>query len=101
MQLSERQQRTVAVAITIVATIIILAAIFGFFWLMASFVRTFSHVFLPLAVAGIAALVFQPFYELLHIRYRMPTALALIMLFLSVLIPIGLFGGFFGVINHR
>ena len=96
MQLSERQQKTVAIAATIVAGLIIASAALGLFWLLAKFVRTYSHVFLPLAVAGIAALVCQPYYELLRERLRLPVPLAIVALFLSVLIPIGLFFAFFG-----
>lgn len=98
MQLSERQQRTIAAALTILAAIVIIAAVLGLFWILAVFMRSFSHVFLPLAVAGICALIFQPYYDWLHNGVRLPTPLAIIALFASVLIPIGLFLGFFGVI---
>jgi predicted PurR-regulated permease PerM len=98
MQLSDRQEKTVAVAITIVAAVVIVTAVFGLFWLLAGFLSAFSHVFLPLAIAGIAALVFQPFYGFLRQRLRLPMPLALVALFLSVLIPIGVFVGFFGVV---
>ena len=77
MQLSERQQQTIAIALTIVAAIVIATTVLGLFWLLALFVRTFSHVFLPLAVAAIAALVCQPFYEWLRVRLRLPVPLAI------------------------
>ncbi|NIP86548.1 MAG: AI-2E family transporter [Planctomycetales bacterium] len=98
MELSERQQRTVATAITLVSALVILAAVVGLLWLLAALVGKFSHVLLPLAVAGIAALVFQPYYEWLHLRLRMPMPLAVAALFLSALIPIGIFVGFFGAV---
>jgi predicted PurR-regulated permease PerM len=97
MQLSDRQQKTVAAAITILAAIVIAAAVLGLFWLLASFLSHFSNVFLPVAVAGIGAFVFRPYYDFLQERLRLPTPLALAVLFLSVLLPIGLFVGFFGV----
>ncbi|NIL95954.1 MAG: AI-2E family transporter [Planctomycetales bacterium] len=101
MQLSDRQQRTVATAVTIVAGMVILAAVLSLLWLLAVFVGKFSQVLLPLAVAGITALVFQPYYEWLRLRLRLPMPLAVAALFLSALVPIGLFVGFFGVVLFR
>lgn len=96
MQLSDRQQTAAATAVTILSVLVILSALVGVFWLTATFLERFSNVFLPLAVAGVAALVFQPYYEFLHERLRLPTPLALAALFLSVLIPIGAFVAGFG-----
>ena len=101
MKLSSRQEQTVAVALTTFAAVFILLVVLGMFWLVAVFLRTFSHVFLPLAVAGIAALVCQPYYEWLHERLRLPVPLAIVAIFLSVLVPIGLFFGFFGSVFIR
>ena len=56
MELSKRQQQTIAVALTILAGMVISASVLGLFWILAVFVRAFSHVLLPLAVAGIVAL---------------------------------------------
>ena len=98
MQLGERQQKTIATALTIVAAIVIAAAILGLFWLLAIFLNYFAHVFLPLAVAGIGALIFQPYYDWLRVNRRLPVPVAIVALFLTVLIPIGLFVGFFGLI---
>lgn len=99
MQLSDRQQQTIAAALTILSGMVILTAVLGLLWILGVFVRNFSHVFLPLAVAGIVALVFQPYFDWL--RNRLPTPLAIVALFLSVLIPIGVFVGFFGVVIAR
>ena len=96
MQLSERQQKTVAVAITILATLVILSTVLGLLWLMVGFLRAFSFIFLPIAVAGIGALVLQPYYDWLHVRLHLPAPLALAAVFLSALLPIGFFVGFFG-----
>jgi len=101
MQLSERQQKTVATAITILAAVVIVGAAGGLFWLLGSFVSAFSHVFLPIAVAGIGALVFQPYYEWLRVRRQLPVWVALSAMFLTVLVPTGIFVGFFGVVLVR
>ena len=53
---SERQAKTIATAITIVAVIVILFALATIVWLTASFLRAYATVFLPIAVGGIESL---------------------------------------------
>ena len=101
MELSDRQKRVAATAITVLSLVVILAALGALFWLAAVFLRTFSNVFLPLAVAGIVALVFRPYYDWLRTKLRLPTPLALVALFLSALIPLAAFGWFFGAVLAR
>lgn len=98
MELSERQQKAIAAALTVLAALVILSTVLGVLWFLAIFMRAFSLVFMPLAVAGIGALVFQPYYDWLRTRLRMPIPLALAAMFLSLLIPMSVFIGFFGVI---
>jgi predicted PurR-regulated permease PerM len=98
MKLTEQQRNLAATAVTILSTVVILAAAAGLLWLVALFVRTFSHVFLPLAVAAIVALVCRPYFELLHTRLRMPAPVALAVFFLSILIPLVVFAWFFGAL---
>jgi predicted PurR-regulated permease PerM len=94
--LSERQQRTVAAALTILSAVVIVATVAGLFWLVASFFSRFSNVFLPLAVAGVAALVCLPYFEWLRDRLRLGKVLALTAVFLSAIIPLVAFFWFFG-----
>lgn len=96
LALSERQQKTVAAAVTILSALVILAAIVGFFWLVSWFLRSFSTVFLPLAVGAVAALVFGPYYDWLCLRLHAPRPVALALVFLSMLVPLGAFLWFFG-----
>jgi predicted PurR-regulated permease PerM len=98
LELSERQRSTVAAAITIVAAVVIVVAVGGLFWLIGAFFSRFSNVFLPLAVAGVAALVFQPYYEWLRDTLKLGRVLALIALFLSAVIPLTAFFWFFGAL---
>lgn len=98
MELSERQKRVAATAVTVLSLVVILAATAALVWLAARFLRTFSNVFLPLAVAGVVALVFRPYYDWLRTKLRLPTPLALLALFLSALAPLSAFGWFFGAI---
>jgi predicted PurR-regulated permease PerM len=97
-QLSERQQTTVSAAVTILSACIIVVAIGALFWLLGAFVSRFSSVFLPLAVAAVAALVFKPYYGWLRHRLRCPKVLALVLVFLSGLIPVAAFLWFFGAL---
>ena len=80
MELSDRQKRVSATAITVLSLVVILAALAALVWLVAAFFGKFSNVFLPLAVAGIVALVFRPYYDLLRTKLRLPTPLALLAL---------------------
>jgi predicted PurR-regulated permease PerM len=93
---TDRQARTIAAAITTASAVVILIAIGLLGWLAALFMRTFSGVFLPLAVGAIGALVCRPYYEWLRTTGRMPVALAVATVFLSALIPLGVFLVFFG-----
>lgn len=98
LDLSERQRATVAAAMTILAALVIVLAIGGLLWLLGLFVGRFSNVFLPLAVAAVAALVFKPYFDWLHARARLPRVAAIVAVFLSVLVPLAAFGWFFGAI---
>ena len=98
ISLSERQQITVTSAITILAGFVIMLAVAAVFYLIGSFVSAFSNVLLPLAVAAVGALVFQPYYEWLREKARLPKTLALGGVFLSAIIPLVAFFWFFGAI---
>jgi predicted PurR-regulated permease PerM len=94
--LSERQNRTVAAALTILSAVVIVATVGGVFWLVGVFFSRFANVFLPLAVAGVAALVCQPYFEWLRDRLRLGRVLALVAVLLSAVIPLVAFFWFFG-----
>ena len=100
-ELTPRQMRTVAAAVTTVAAVIILIAAGLLGWLIVLFVRTFSGVFLPLVVGGVAALVFRPYYDWLRGPGRLPVAAAVAAVFLSALIPLAAFIAFFGSLAVR
>ncbi len=96
LELTPRQANTIAAAITTVSALVILLAIGLLGWLAALFLRTFSGVFLPLAVGGVAALVFRPYYDWLRGPARLPVPAAVAAVFLSALVPLGVFAAFFG-----
>lgn len=98
LELSPRQQGTIASALTILAAAIILAAVALLFWGLGAFVARFSGVFLPLAVSGVAALVFKPYFEWIRTKLKLPRLAALAAVFLSALIPLVAFSWFFGAL---
>ncbi|MGD8330811.1 MAG: AI-2E family transporter [Acidobacteriota bacterium] len=93
---SDRQEQTIAAALTTVATLVIVLAIGLLGWLLAAFIGYFSGVFLPLAVGAIAALVCRPYYETLRTRLKLPKAAAVAVVFVSVLLPATAFLWLFG-----
>lgn len=98
LELSERQQNTVAAAVTILSAVIIVAAIGLVCWVLGAFVNRFSNVFLPLAVAAVAALVFKPFYDWVRTKLKANKIIALILVFLAVVIPVAGLIFFFGAV---
>ena len=96
LDFTDRQARTIAAAITTVSGLVILVAIGLLGWLAALFLRTFSGVFLPLAVGAVGALVCRPYYQWLRTTGRMPVAVAMAAVFLSALVPGGIFAAVFG-----
>ena len=93
--LSDRQKTTAGAAITVLSAFVIVCAVAALLWLVGAFFSKFSGVFLPLAVAGIIALILNPYYRWLVGR-KLPPPAALIAVFLAILIPIAGFGWFVG-----
>jgi predicted PurR-regulated permease PerM len=101
LKLTARQETTVATALTILAVLVIVLASAGALWLLAYFLRTFSGVFLPLAVGAVAALVCQPYYHWLLRDARLPAWLAVLVVVLTLLLPVAAFLTFFGTMLVR
>jgi predicted PurR-regulated permease PerM len=100
--LSEKQRKAAAIAVTLLSVVTMLAAVIGLFWLVIRFFAVFEHVFLPLAVAGVLALVIRPYYDWLINKAHLPTALALTVLFASLIVPIaGMLYLFGSLIAHQ
>ena len=104
LKLSTRQQSTVAAALTLVAGLVLLCGIGALFWLLGTFLRAFSNVFFPLALAAVVALVLEPYYKwwLRRVqggrleRWRLAKVVSLFAVFLSILLPIAGVLWFFG-----
>jgi predicted PurR-regulated permease PerM len=96
IEFSDRQRSTIAAALTILSAVVIILAVGALFWIVGAFVVRFSAIFLPLAVAAVAALVVKPYYEIIRVRLRLGKITALIAVFLSLIIPVVAVGWFFG-----
>jgi len=96
IDLSPQQQRIVAAGVTILAAGVLLTALVLFFVYSVRFLGAFSHIFLPLAVAGVLALVLEPWFNWLKLKAGLPDIVSLIIVFLSLLLPITLITVFFG-----
>lgn len=96
LELGERQRQTIGIAITTLAVVVIIGALGGVAWMAAAFLDHFSSVFTPLAVGAIGALVFEPYYAWLTGRLRLPGVVAVLVVFLTVLVPLAGFLFFFG-----
>ena len=95
LKFSELQAKTLAAGLTTLATIIILLFVGMLFWTVAQLAAFFSNVLLPLVVAAALALLLKPYYDWLCEKLRFPKALALTTVFVSCLLPLGLFLFFF------
>ncbi|MCP4658902.1 MAG: AI-2E family transporter [bacterium] len=98
LNLSERQQSTVASAVTVMSSLIIIGALGSLVWLLSAFLRAFSNVFLPLAIAGVTALVLKPFHAWFVRRLRFPPVVAVFAVFFSILLPLIALGAVFGAL---
>jgi predicted PurR-regulated permease PerM len=100
IDLNPQQQRTVAAAVTLLAGGVVIAAIVLFFVYSVRFLGAFDHIFLPLAVAGVIALVLEPWFDWLKNKANLPDPVAVAVVFLSLLLPIaGIIMFFGGVIS--
>ena len=96
IDLNPQQKRIVAAGYTTLAAGVLVAALILFFVYSVRFLGAFSNVFLPLAVAGVLALVLEPWFNWLKVKAKLPDVLALIVVFLSFLLPVTLIIIFFG-----
>lgn len=97
LKLTEKQQATVAFAITLVCAVVIVCFVGVVFLLLGLFISKFSNILLPLAVAGILAMMLKPFHRFLTRMMKGRKWLAVVVVFLSILIPLGLMTAVFGV----
>ncbi len=83
--------RVQSAALVLLSATVLLASALGVAWLLYRFAAAFSHVLLPLAVGGLAAMVFRPWFQAFRTRLRLPAWAALTAVFVSLA---ALLGGF-------
>jgi len=96
LELGPRQRSTVAAAMTSGAALVLVLVSTTIVWGLARFVGTFQNVLLPPVVAGILTMLLRPYYSWLLKVCRGYRAPALVLFFLSALIPLGGFAWFGG-----
>jgi len=92
---TDRQKSILAAAVTTISIVIMVAVVLWLASLILSFFSYFSGVFLPLAVAAILATLIRPYFTWLDARLK-NNALALIVVFLSVILPLVFLISYFG-----
>lgn len=96
IELGPRQRTTVAAAMTLGAVLVLVLFFSGTVWGLALFVGAFKNVLLPPVVAGILAMLLRPYYNWLLKVCRGSRTTALVLFFLSALVPLGAFIWFIG-----
>jgi len=97
LELGPKQRTTIAAAMTLGAALVLLLVFSLAVWGLAVLVGVFQNVLLPPLVAGILTMLFRPYYTRLLNVCRGYRAAALVLFFLSALIPLGAFAWFTGV----
>ena len=90
IELGPRQKTTAAAAVTLGAVLVVVLFAGALIWGLAVFVGIFKDVLLPPVVAGILVMLVRPYYDRLLKLCRGRTPGALILFFLTALIPLGL-----------
>lgn len=98
LQPSDPQRRIIASALTLLAALFILGVLACAAWWLGRFLIYFSNVFMPIAVAGIVALVIKPYYRRIFAHTGRRAWLAVVLVYLSLLIPLAVVLWFFGAL---
>ncbi len=93
---SDKQKKIFLTALTLLSLIFIVAIVSLFAIALVRFLRYFSAVLMPIAVAGITALVIRPFYLWVWKHCGRRPFLAVAVVYLAVLVPLSAFAWFFG-----
>lgn len=98
LNLSDLQRRTLGNALTLLAVVFVLCVVGVVVYWLGRFLNHFASVFMPIAVAGIAALVLNPYYEWMYVRVGRRSLSAVLLVYVSLLTPLIAFLWFFGSI---
>lgn len=93
---SKRQEQTIGISLTLLAALVIILVVIAGFYLLTLFFSKFSNVFFPLALAGILAMVLNPYYQIFSERRNIPPIVGVIIVFLTMIVPMVIFMWVFG-----
>jgi len=93
---SPRQKRVVAAGVTALCAALVIAFVVALLWALGRLLSVVSVVVTPFLVAMILTVIFKPFYRWLYDHLWRVHALALIVFFVFLLIPVTLVFGVFG-----
>lgn len=88
LEFSDRQKSTITTAITVVSVVVVLGAVGACLYAIGWFFARFAGVFMPVAVAGMLALVLKPFYDRIVALPRVSSPLAVVLVFLALFLPV-------------
>jgi len=94
---TEKQQRTIARALTALSLAVVFAFAAGILWLICAAFSFASSAILPVIVGFFLALFFRPYYHWWVKTVRNPTV-ALVLMLATVFIPLGLFLWYAGAV---
>lgn len=83
---SSSQKRIISTGATLLAIAVVLAAIYFSFRLLQDFVTTFSNVLMPLAIAGILAMLLRPVVCIIERFLRLSRLKSIILLYALMLV---------------
>lgn len=95
IDLTPRQKKTVAAALTALAFSLLVAFVLAIGWFSLKLLSFASPALTPVIVGLFLALLFKPYYDWIRSRCRNPT-LSLVLMLASILVPAGLLVGFGG-----
>ena len=93
---SPRQQRIVAAGFTAFCAALVIAFVVALLWAFCRLLSAVSVVVTPFLMALILTVIFKPYYWWLYNRLWRVHALALLVFFASILVPVALVVGVFG-----
>jgi predicted PurR-regulated permease PerM len=96
LTLSDKQQKTVAAALTLLSAMFIFGFLAALAWAAGRFIQAFDNVLTPLMVAFVLAFILKPLYQRVRDTLKAPPALAVLIVYAATLLPLAAFLWKFG-----
>ena len=95
IEFTENQGRTIASALTALSLVVVAGVVVGAGWLVVKALGILAPAIVPLVMGLFLAMFFRPYY-FLWLRLVKNPSLAVMLMLLSVLVPMGLLAWYFG-----